>query len=352
MKKRLLAMLLVLTMILGLASCGSKGSKDVSLSAQVEKMSDMKATYMEAVVNIETDMIQKEALGLDISKLSLKLIGQVDKDNEKLAKIDISYKLDKDEFAKLTTMVVDNQVIYINLKELKEAAPALIEKLDLSQYASILQALPSTEYIKIDPASLSQMGVSSEELSAANLSQEDAKKVMVMFTEVAKAVETAVKDVDPVVITGEDSKVVINLTDKNAKAALEALAKTDYSKCFDTIIEQMEGIESFKSTAAEYKGKKTEVLSDIKKTLEEAAKGVADQKDFAFNYSLDLSGSEGKRVADQSFTVNVKDDEGSLKMSLECKVDEGKTDSVQVPTDATDFMELMSSLMGGMGMTN
>ncbi len=348
MKKKLLAILLVLTMVLGLASCGSKdsGSGDASLSAQIDKMSDMDADYAELSIDVDTDLFKQS--NLDITKLSLKIAAQTDKESKKLGKAEISYKLDSGDFTKLTTMIVDDQVIYINLKELKEAATGLIDKLGLSDYASVLTVLPSDEYVKIDPATIAQMTGAEVSSSSLSINEEDTKKIIKMVTEVTKAVEDAIKDVEPAVITGDDDKVAFNLSDKNAKATFEALAKADFSKCFDTVMEQMEAIESFKAFATEYKGKKSDILAELKTTLEDGAKKLTDAKDFALNYTFEISGSEGKRVAEQKFSVNVKDEEASLKMSFTCSAQEGKEEKVEVPAEAADFMTIMSSLMGGM----
>ncbi len=351
MKRRLLAILLILTMALGLASCGSKGSnsKDASLSAVIDKMSDMGTGKSEITVDIDTDILKAQQV--PFSKLGLKITSQIDKDNEKVAKADISYKLDTDEFTKLTTIIVDDQVIYVNLKELKTAAASLIDKLGLGQYQSILAAIPEAEYVKVDPATLSQLGAAVEVAPSSDvkISMEDMKKFAKIGTEIAKVVEEAVKDVNPAVISGSGDEVSVSLNDKNAKAALEALAKADYSKCFDNVMKQMESISIGKDIVTKYVDKKDTVLKELKSGLESAAAEIAKAKDFSFDYSVKIDGSKGERTADTKFVIDLKDSEQYLKATVSGKTEEGTKETIEVPSDATDFMQLMSSLMSGAG---
>lgn len=352
MKRRILGMLLVLTLVLGLASCGGKksDSKDATLSAQFEKTADMKAAYSEIAMDIDTDLIQKK--GINLNKFSLKMTVQLDKDDINKGEVGILYKLDSgSDYKKLTTGIVDKNVVYINLKELKAAASDVLNALDMGMYASYLSMLPEAEYVKIDPASLASFAGTQVSmgggLSDFTFSEEDSKNFAKISTEIAKVIEEALKDVDPAVITGGDDKVLVTLSDKNAKAALEALAKADYSKCFDNVLSVMEGMDSFKTYATAAKGKKDDVLKELKTELEKAAKNIADQKGFEFNYSIAVKGSEGKRTSEQIFNANIAQEEGKLNISAQINSDEGKTASVEIPKDALDYMELMSSLMGG-----
>lgn len=350
MKRRIIGMLLVLTLVLGLASCGAKksDSKNGTLSAQFEKVVDMKASYAEITIDIDTDLLQKE--GLNLNKFSLKLTTQGDKDNAEKAQVGIEYKLDSSsDFKKLTTMIVDKNVVYINLKELKAAANDVLAAVNMDMYAAYLSMIPDTEYVKIDPATLSSVtGTAiSGDASSFNYSEEDTKVIAKISTEISKAIEEAVKDVNPAVITGGDDKILITLSDKNVKAALEALAKADYSKCFDNVIGLMEEVDSFKSFATLYKGQKDTVLKELKTELENSAKSVADANGFEFNYSIAVTGSEGNRVAEQILTANVAQEEGKLNLSAKIRSEEGKTASIEAPADAMDFMEIVNSLMGG-----
>ncbi len=349
MKRRILAILLVLTMALGLASCGSKDSKDASLSAVMEKMSDMGLGKSEITVDIDTDVMKAQQV--PFSKLGLKITSQLDKDKEKVAKAEISYKLDTDEFTKLTTIILDDQVIYVNLKELKEAAGGLIGKLGLGQYQSILAAIPEAEYVKIDPATLSQLGaaVKVDPASDVKISMEDINKLAKIGTEIAKVVEEAVKDVNPPVISGSGDEVSVSLNDKNAKAALEALAKADYSKCFDNVMTQMESISICKDMVTKYVDKKDTVLKELKSGLESAAAEVAKAKDFSFDYSVKIDGSKGERTADTKFAVDLKDSEQYLKATVSAKTEEGNKETIEVPSNATDLMQIVSAFMQGAG---
>lgn len=349
MKKKLLSVLLVLTLVLGLSSCGGK-DKAASLSTQVDKMADMKVGYAELAVDMDTDAF-KEAK-LDITKLSLKIAAHMDKDSDKKGKLEISYKLDSAEFAKLTTLVLDGEVIYANLKELKEAAPSLMSKLGLDQYQGVLAVIPDTEYVKIDPATIAKMGgVSAEVTGSLSYSKEDMKNAIKIMSEVVKVVEEAIKDVKPAVIASNGDKVTVNVTGENAKATLEALAKTDFSKTFDSVIKQMEGIEACKEMATQYKGKKDDILKQLKEGLEKGATDAANMKDVALNYSLEVTGSEGQRVAEHKLTLDGKNDKNYAKVTLTSSMKEGQEESVEVPTEATDLMQIMASLMGS-GMAN
>lgn len=347
MKKRLLVLVLVLTMVLGLASCGSKGSDggEATLSSQMEKMSKMEAGYAEIIMDIDTDLLKQE--NLDITKMSFKITAQADKDDKEKGKAEISYKIDQDtDFTKLTTAIVDNDVVYINVAELKTAATDLLTKLNLTEYSTYLSVLPDTEYLKIDSSSLSQLtsevGDSSD--ASVSYSEKDIQQIAKISEEISKVIEDAVKGVDPAVLSADGDKVAITLSDKNAKATIEALAKADYSKCFDNVIALMEDTDVLKSYATTYKDKKDDVLNEIKTELDKAATSIKTDEQFSVNYSIDVSDTK----VDQILTANVTSDEGYMKLSVECNLDGDKKESIEVPDDAMDFMTLMTQLLGGM----
>lgn len=348
MKRRLLAIVLVLTLVLGLASCGGKnsGSADASLAAQIDKMSEMEAGYGEVIFDFDTDLFKEQ--GVNLSKVSIKGTSLMDKDNEKIAKVELSYKLDSAEYTKLTTMIVEDTVVYINLKELKAAAPAILEQLGLGLYESYLAMIPDAEYIKVDPVALSQLGGATLPENSLNYSKEDAKTMAKIVSEIVKAVEEAIKDVEPAVVSAKGDKVSINLTDKNAKATLEALSKADFSTTFDAVMNQMKDNKSMKEFYDLYSGKKTELLSELKEGLASATAEYEESVEFNLNYSVEVKGSKGKQQAEQEFTLSAKNEAGYLKVGITVNAEEGKKETVEIPTDATDFMELMNSLMGSM----
>ncbi len=353
MKKRLLSVFLVLTMVFALVSCGGKksGSSDSLLGAQLEEISDMNAGYAEIIMDLDTDLFAEE--GMDLSKLSLKITAQCDKDDAAIAECGILYKIDSSEdFEKLTTMVVDKDVVYINLKELKVAAKKLLGKFGGEEYLSVLEMLPDVEYIKIDPSVLSQSGLTSmmstSKQPSIEFSEKDRKAIVSTASEIAAIIEEAVKNVEPKVVTTEGSKTVVTLNNENVKAAFESLAKTDFSKAYDKIVDLTEDVDSFNSFTSELKNNKKDNLADLKKELEEAANKTSEAGEFALKYTVGVTGSKGKREAVQEISMDVSVDEGSMKLSLSINLDEGKAESISIPTDAMDYMDLMSQLMSGM----
>lgn len=354
MKKRILALLLVVTMVLSLAACGKKDGKEEkkeapSMYSVLEKANDMKNGVYEIALDTNFNGVLANTEYAMLDKISIKVNGTLESETKMSMAIAYKYGTMSD-YAVLTTMVLDNEDIYFNIKQLKEAAVQLGTALANPTISMAAAFLPEGEYLKINQKEIeeysSSLGVEVPvETDAANVASQEV--LQIALKHIVKLVENATKDITPALLSGTTDNVKMAITKENLSAAIEALEKVDFAAAYDEFIKEAEAVQGAESTVKELKNSKENVVKEVKEMLAEAKTSASTFEKFDFTLNTSVTGEAGKREVKEDVKFSVADATGAVDCTVSMNVKEsiGDADKVVVPTDAVSFTDFMNSIL-------
>lgn len=368
MKKRLLALVLVLVMAVGLiTACGKKtANNDLGSWDTLREMQKVQKGKFSVELNFKGKGLssatastvatnQYEAIAEQIlSDLSVKLDGSVVSTKE--AKFNIQYKLaDAKDYTSVTDIVLKDEAVYINLKTLRE----MLQSVNDPQVAMIAGLLTSDkDYIKVtmdDVTALAKQYGLQLDTTQLSISEDMDKVGAIIMDKVVTLLEKSTDGVKPAVVSEKDGKYSITVNNDNAVQFLDKL-KSVLDKDGEALI--TEGIDEIKKLDGDhkaiidqYESMKSSIAS-ASTSLESAKKTLKEDKNTKFNFGLDysLEGKEGKRKAAVSYNINVKASEKEqLDMTMKTTTEEGKEEAVKAPESAVSLTDFVSALMSSLG---
>lgn len=367
MKKRIVSLLMILTLVLTLVACGGK-DKTQTLTQAFEKQVDMKTGVSDITIDFSfsgfTDEMGTDAsltgVGELFNNLSLK-ISTVSESVEPLkGSASISYKYGTaTDYSKLTTFIMDGDDIYINANELKVAVTAIATEMGQPQVGILLTMFQTEEYIKINQKEMNDYiskyaGVEVTEAVTTVDQKATEEAGIVIARNVIKAFEEVTKEVKPELVSAKDSKVTLTITKENVDAVADAIGKADLTTYYDTMVKELEAVKGAEDITKEVKESKETVLAKIKEFCVELTKEEpSSDADAKVVYSIETKGNKGSRVATNEMTINFKDEKDTLDVVVKAVTNEKIADDqkVVVPEKATTVEELMNTLtemLGGM----
>lgn len=354
MKKRIVALVLMLVMLTSLVACGGKEEKDTtpSLVGAYEQQADMTTGASDITMDFSFSGLT-ELLGTDqFNNISLKMLAVTESADPVKGSVELSIKYGTaTDYTKLTTMIVDNEDVYINATELKTAVTAIASEMGNTQVGILLAMFPTEEYIKLNQTEMmnyaTSMGVDVADVVPATTSVDAAMQQVVttVVKHVIKAVEESTKEITPALVSGEGNKVTFTLTKENIGSVCDALAKADLAAYFDACVKDLEAIKGAEETVTAIKEQKDTVVTELKTAFETAKTEMESDADVKFVYSMETTGDKGNRVATNELTVEANDSKDTLSVVVKGTNTEKIEDSqkVTVPTTATTFEDLMNT---------
>lgn len=358
MKKRIVSLLMILTLVLSLVACGGK-DKTQTLTQAFEKQVDMKTGASDVTIDFSLAGLTEE-IGTDVfNNISLKISAVSESVDPIKGSASISYKYGTaTDYSKLTTFIMDGEDIYINANELKVAATAIATEMGQPQVGILLTMFQTEEYIKINEKEMNDYlskyaGVEVTE-AVTTVDQKAMQEAgIVIARNLIKAFEEVTKEVKPELVSAKDSKVTLTITKENVFAVFEAIAKADLTTYYDTMVKELEAIKGAEDITKEVKEYKEKVLAELKESCEELGKELPSDADAKVVYSIETKGNKGSRVATNEMTMNFKDEKNTIDIAVKAVTNEkiGDDQKVVVPEKATTVEELMNTftqILGGM----
>lgn len=334
MKKKLLASLMMIVMVLSLAACGTKtptASGD-AVKAVIDKMSAAEVNGMSMVFEMSMDD-ENVGIKLDMSGDDTNGIVTID------AKMNIE-GMKLDNYVRLSDCVIIDDAFYVNVKAVFD----FLAELD-PQYAILASYidLPG-DYVKLTLDDLTELysdvlGVDIDftELMEASLSAEETDPA---YTDAITDVvcrfldELASKEGSGLTVSGD--KISLAIDEKSAEAFMKALASIDVEEYCMQYAEAMDKIEGGVDYTAAMQ-KEVKGLNDaIKEASEDMGKLDADEK---VNIAVSL-GVEGKKNV-VTMSVSAKDKYEDVKMSFSVTTSPDKSKAVSTPDSVMTYDEFM-----------
>lgn len=346
MKKKIMAFLLLVVMMISLAACGKskepgKKQSEADITALFDKADGMEARTVELTMDIDVTGKESATNENNAIKLGIKVSAYIEADQKEQATI--YYKLENaEEYKTLTTAVFDGSALYVDFVSLKAAALDICNTLKQTQVAAMLSVLPEAEYIKIDQSVLEKY-VEADTLKDAKTGE---KVVRTIVEYVLKTVQDATKEVTPVLITGSDSELKFSLTKENLVPVSDALLRLDLAAKYDDMVEKVRQIGNTDQYVTELTNSKEETVSGLKDILNEVKNEKDDFDVFDLNGTVGVSGETGKRKLTEkiSATIEQKSEKVKVTMNMTCKEEAAENGTVTIPSNATDFSDYMTQL--------
>ncbi|MDO5294896.1 MAG: hypothetical protein Q4F05_19345 [bacterium] len=357
MKKRVIALMLVLTMILSMVSCGKSDKdtttevkKEATISDVFNKMDGMEAKTVDLTMDMDLSGIKENTTNL--KKVGVKLSVISDGSETGTSSVSVAYRLDdENEYTALTSLIYNNKTVYLDYASLKKALNEFCKKQNLADYASVLNALPDASFVKIDEATakqlLSQYVPEVQTEAAEQTNTAVLEKVGRLGTEyIVKTLQDATKDVNPGIITVEENGVKVSVKKDNVSAASDAIAALDLNAKYDELVQIVKGVEGAEQYVTELNNNKESVISSLKEGIKVDKTKLDKFNTLDINGNITVSGETGKRVLKEEISMNVDDSEDKVAFSLSMTCGEEATEGqeIKVPTDATDLLTFMQQL--------
>lgn len=360
MKRRIMSILLVLALAISMISCGgtkqsstNTKKEELNVKALLDSISDMKAKSGEFTMDFDiSDPSLKTQLGLDSLKFAIKA-SCIQKD-EKNSQVNLSYKVGEgSDYKALTSFLTkDNKTIYIDFATLKKALIDVFNTYKVSEAIAMISILPEANYLKIDIEQLTSYtkSISGVQGNMTALEMEDPEKAQKVITTAAQYILTtmqeATKDVKPVFLSGSDKELKVEISNKNLIPVCEALSKLDIDAKYDELVNKVKAVDSNEEYTKEFTTNKSQIVSEIKETLEKAKSNKENKDEFKVECETKVSGEKGNRTFACKFTAAGVEKTTKVNMTLEMTVCEKEASDamISVPTDAVDIMEYIGNV--------
>lgn len=335
MKKKLLAMMLMVVMVLSLAACGTKNTASGDgVKAVLDKMSALETNGVSMVFE----------MNMDDENVGIKLDMSGD-DDTALVTFDVKMNIEGmvlDDYVRLTDVIVVDQVAYANVTSIFD----FLAELD-PQYA-LLSAyidLPG-DYLMLTMDDLSELyqdflGVDIDFAELLNTSLEETEEENPALAEAAKDVvcrfidEFAAKEGSGVTVSGD--KISVSVNEKTIEAFMKALASMDVEDYCMQYAEAMDKIEG----GVDYTAAMSKEIDGLNEAIREASEDVSfdDDEQIEINASMGVQGKNNVVSA----SIRVKDSLDDVKMSLSVKTTPDKNQSISVPGSIMTYDEFMEA---------
>ncbi|MDO5520522.1 MAG: hypothetical protein Q4G58_08535 [bacterium] len=357
MKKRIIALMLVLTMMLSMVSCGKsekantpESKKETSIADIFQKIDGMEAKTVDFTMDMDLSGIKDNTTG--VKKVGVKLSGITDGSETGTSSVELAYRLDDEsDYTLLTSFIYNNKTLYIDYASLKKAAKEFITSQNLTQYTPVIECLPDASFVKIDEATAKQLlstYVPQEQVTEAeNMNSNVLEKVVRTCTQyVVETIQGATKDVNPALITVEENGVKLTIKKENASATSEAISALDLNAKYDELVQLVKAIEGADQYATELNKNKESVISGLKEGIKVDKEKLDKFNTLDIDGEVTVTGETGKRVVKESLSMNIDDGEEKVtaSMSVTCGEEVKEGQKVEVPTDATDLLTLIQQV--------
>lgn len=364
MKKFLSIMLsLVMVMVLFTGCNDKKTEENSSFFKEVAKMQnvntgtselefvvDMKGTGVTNDVEIPKQLISGDSLALKV-----KMEATAESTTKQAVKLSAQYGTN--DYAELTTIVIDGSKLYVNVGSLVDFVKTIDESV-ATQFEAYLGQLGISKYISIDLKQICETaGVEIPDMSKSTESlQSISKKLMDSFDKSFADIQG--KDGDDYTLTiGSDNAEQV--ADALVKLCEDNSLKEAYTEIIDWYVDLLGADTEMGKQFAEMKNdtlEMDEALKEVKDNKDEIVKGLKDANINAVA-KFNLTGDEGSRVGKLSFdSGEIKDTKEDVtgKIILTSTTKEGKVSIKElIPTegvvDLTAMMNAMMSSLSGEG---
>lgn len=360
MKKKLLALVLVLTMVVGvLSACGSK--KQVSYWDAAQELQEIKTGSFSMEMNIKSDLSEDitQTVGASLNDIYVKMDGVIESsvDPYKLS-MNIQYKLaESDDYTKVTDVIFDEDALYINVTALREMLQGLNNAM-ISMYAGVLTS--EEDYIKItmeDLEYLTSLSGESVDTSELVLTENTQKYSEILVDKLFTILEKSVEGVEPAITSEKKGTYSFKLNNENLvpfltnlKTVIENDGQTLYNEYIDDI-SKLEG-DNQEYIDALNEGKES-LVPTLTESLSSAITEIQEAKDATYNlgYDFSIDGKEGKRIVEQSYTMDfsgVENQSGKItyKGNINEAVEKGSVKAPEASVTLTDFITNIFSSLG------
>lgn len=306
MKRKLLSLLLILTLVISMVGCSNKEKKPTAKTI-LQKMSSIEINAVDTEVELKSET----------GSLSF-LIHTIKFDSENYyVSIDAKMSLDKyvcEEYMELTNIYfVDTKDVYVDIKQVVE----YLSNLD-SQFAMIsgFLKLPA-DYVVISEEDLGAYSIKNN-FPSISISEVVIEKLGTLIDEWAeKTGET--------VTTIADDKITLSVNPENIQLISEAVSTIDFETCYNEIASSVGTIPL-----------KQGLNDNIKDYVEEAK-----NNNVVLDSSLMVS-EEGLVIVDGSTTYN--NGSGDVIMTINMVSSADKKSEFDVPTETMTYEELKELL--------
>lgn len=327
MKKKLVSLLLIMTMVLSLVACGSK--KEATSSDSIDKVVEKVASFDVQQVDMEGSITGKvEGETLDYTgKMIVSKIG------DKSAAIELQYKKDGN-YTTVTTMYVTDKALYVNLKQALDFMGTISSQYKiLSNYITL-----SSDYVTVTYEEMIQYmqayGVDTSEISLDGLTNQasvDSKESM-------KSGINFLKDLADksgvAFLSAKDDTLNFDISSDNLEKIFTALSEMDIASYISQYAPQM------------ITGSNDEFNTNFKSQMNEAKESLTqDGLKMTMNGSIKPEGKSGEMTDKLSFKMSATDSTtDTVEMNMTATYYEKGTASYTVPTNAATLTELMTLL--------
>lgn len=351
MNKKILSVILALAMVVTmLTGCGEK---DSTYFKELKKMSQISTGDITMEMNVtysgEEDL---EILKDENGNQSIKIKYEAVCESDKKVGMKISLKLGKEEYSELTTIVIDEKILYMTVDPLIETFNKIEDGMGTEIQTTLAQmGVGSAVSLNIEQL-METMEIEMPEVT------DDNEKAATDFLKLL--FETLEKDFE--VLQGKDGDdYTLSINGDNAEKAMDAVAKFLAEDAEKLIDEYDKLVDSVYGTDNEYTAQIKSMTSEMKAGISDASKEVEDNKEDAVKEIKDadinivskakVTGKDGSRVAKLSIeTGDIVDEEGMGNISIFAEIKEGKpTIKDMIPENASDVTTLLITMMNQMG---
>ncbi|MCR5216354.1 MAG: hypothetical protein K6C69_05415 [Lachnospiraceae bacterium] len=352
MKKKLMAVVLMLTMVLSMAACGAKKE---AKSAGTQLMENFAAVDVNSInMTMDYDM-DGESFGLGMDMLE---------NTDSSVKLDISAKLNMEgvsvkDLTPVTTMYMDlsdGLTYYIDLGQIFDFA----ENID-PQFGMIASYLGlSKDVVKFNIDDLKRVmtayGLDTSSLEGLDIAGQLGDEIVIdpaitaKENEVVASVggkfldELATKNIDGAV-QFDNTTLVLSLNEKNTKLLLEAVASMDVEAYGNELCDGLAAIDNYSTEVVDELRNEFVGLNDTLKNAVENYDSSLGSMTFKVNANINVANKVLVLSGDGSVT------EGSDTVNMKFGINSSKVENPEyvVPADTMSLDEVMTALVGLMG---
>jgi len=323
MKKKLVALFLVATMVMSMTACGSSATPK-TVDAAVSQLSSFEVNQ----ADIDMTFSVKQAAG------NTDFAGKVVAVNmgNNTGAVEISYKMEGGSFTPVTTLFITDSAVYINATQAIDFITTLFPAYSIIKTYITL----SSDYVMITKAELLQylsaagVDTSTLDLSASTVTSADSKKLTEMIFGITK--ETSEKS-GTSFLSLKDGALNIVITPENTDKILTALGNIDIA----TYIDKM-GDESLSTNKTEYAQKFKESIQDFQSTLN--SEGVKTN----ITATAKTEGESGSKKATIAMDAKLASTEDSVNSVMNITYSEKATATYTLPTKSATLAEVLAIL--------